>query len=73
MSRPRQTPTNVVPAGTGYNTRDGNFARATVDIPVYLTNEYAKPGHVVCYDATGDLRIHTRRSLLKEIPTCNAK
>lgn len=58
--------THTMPAGTGYDTRNGGFARATAPVLVRLSDEYAKPGHVVAYTETGE-RVHTRKVLLRPI------
>jgi hypothetical protein len=60
--------THVLPAGVGYDTWSGGFARAAEPMLVRLSDEYAKPSHVICYSENGT-RMHTRLKLLRRVCT----
>lgn len=64
---PVPQPTHIYPAGYGYDNREGNFRRVTVDTPVSLAEkEHAKPQHVIVYDSNGE-RMHVTRRYLRPI------
>ena len=59
--------THILPKGTGYNYYPFNFGRVTQDTPVRATDEPTMRGHVVIYRISDNLRMHTRRDLLRAV------
>lgn len=59
--------THIIMKGWGYDTRDGNFARATHNIRVRVAyKEHAKSNHFIVYDGDGN-RYHVQKRSLAEL------
>ena len=65
---PDGPPTHAIQAGFGFDDTSGaipRFERAKTDIPVRVSDEYAKPGRQIVYTVEGR-RLHVDRRSLKE-------
>lgn len=57
-----------IPAGIGYDTHDGNFARLADAVPVRIASEFSHGGHVIAYQPDGT-RMHVgKRYLIERAP-----